>query len=156
MGGAGNNNIIRGNWQGYFSEDAVACNGIILAVNRLILPGVGFNNRHCGGGTGSKGGKGGEGGKGGYYGGSYGGLLYGGKGSKGNFRRELVDREDTVFEEDEDNVEDEVVIGEGTEEEESSVVPQQDEEQQHRNTFEKRSQRRKRFLETLINPNGEI
>lgn len=47
--GTGSNNIIRGNQEGFFSEDALACNGIIHAVNRLILPGVGFNNRHCGG-----------------------------------------------------------------------------------------------------------
>eukprot|EP00751_Fragilariopsis_kerguelensis_P043244 CAMPEP_0171010042 /NCGR_PEP_ID=MMETSP0736-20130129/21751_1 /TAXON_ID=186038 /ORGANISM="Fragilariopsis kerguelensis, Strain L26-C5" /LENGTH=42 /DNA_ID= /DNA_START= /DNA_END= /DNA_ORIENTATION= len=34
--GPGNDNIILGNNQGYFSENAVACNGIIHAVNKLI------------------------------------------------------------------------------------------------------------------------
>eukprot|EP00751_Fragilariopsis_kerguelensis_P044875 CAMPEP_0170994892 /NCGR_PEP_ID=MMETSP0736-20130129/11230_1 /TAXON_ID=186038 /ORGANISM="Fragilariopsis kerguelensis, Strain L26-C5" /LENGTH=252 /DNA_ID=CAMNT_0011420869 /DNA_START=99 /DNA_END=854 /DNA_ORIENTATION=- len=38
--GPGNNNIIRTNEEGRFSEDAVACNGIIHAVNKLIMPGV--------------------------------------------------------------------------------------------------------------------
>jgi len=84
--GTGNDNIIQGNNQGYFSVDAVACNGIIHAVNKLILPGVG-GNQQCGtsaGGKGSKGGKGSAyyGGKGSaYYGGPDG--YYGGKGAKG-------------------------------------------------------------------------
>jgi len=195
--GAGNDNIILGNNQGYFSENAVACNGIIHAVNKIIMPGVGGNNQQCGGygGKGSKGGKGGGyylggkgsgyyfGGKGsGYYGGveevivvnngngggfvefvgfgRYGGKGYGGKGRKGYYgRRRQLDREDTFFD---DEDEDEVVI-EGKEEEESSVVPPQDHytgssssSSSSTSTFQERSQRRKRFLESLITPNGEI
>merc|ERR1712238_602252 len=151
--GAGNNNIILANAEGYFSKNAVACNGIIHAVDNIIFPDLIFytNPSQCGGNDSEsdKGGKGAYFGPGGFYGG-YGGF-YGGKGGKRRGRRELG-MEERVFE-DEDQVEDEVV-GEGKDDEESSV-PQQDDEQ-HSNTFEKRSQRRKRFLETLINPNGEI
>jgi len=192
--GAGNDNIILGNNQGYFSENAVACNGIIHAVNKIIMPGVG-GNQQCGGygGKGSKGGKGGGyylggkgsgyyfGGKGsGYYGGGveevivvngngggfvefvgfgrYGGKGYGGKGRKGYYgRRRQLEMEDTFFD---DEDEDEVVI-EGKEEEESSVVPPQNHNtgsssSSSTSTFQERSQRRKRFLESLITPNGEI
>jgi len=192
--GAGNDNIILSNNQGYFSENAVACNGIIHAVNKIIMPGVG-GNQQCGGygGKGSKGGKGGGyylggkgsgyyfGGKGsGYYGGGveevivvngngggfvefvgfgrYGGKGYGGKGRKGYYgRRRQLEMEDTFFD---DEDEDEVVI-EGKEEEESSVVPPQNHNtgsssSSSTSTFQERSQRRKRFLESLITPNGEI
>merc|ERR1712238_580270 len=154
--GAGNNNIILANANGYFSKNAVACNGIIHAVDNIIMPDLIFytNPSQCGGND-SKSDKGGKGSKGGYFGpgGGYGGYggFYGGKGGKRRGRRELG-MEEKVFE-DEDQVEDKVV-GEGKDDEESSI-PQQDDEQ-HSNTFEKRSQRRKRFLETLINPNGEI
>mmetsp|Transcript_20501 Transcript_20501/g.23022 ORF Transcript_20501/g.23022 Transcript_20501/m.23022 type:complete len:357 (-) Transcript_20501:250-1320(-) len=145
--GPGNNNIIRTNEEGHFSEDAVACNGIIHAVDKLIMPGVNGRNPQCGttpGGKGDKGSKSNYGGYGGKGTKGYGGYgRYGGKGQKGR----QLDMEDTFFE-DEDEVE-----GEG-EEEDSSVVPPQD--GAHSSTSEERSQRRKRFLESLITPNGEI
>mmetsp|Transcript_9947 Transcript_9947/g.11162 ORF Transcript_9947/g.11162 Transcript_9947/m.11162 type:complete len:361 (+) Transcript_9947:75-1157(+) len=141
--GAANNNIIRSNGDEWFSEDAVACNGIIHAVDKLIMPGVNGRNPQCGttpGGKGDKGSKSNYGGYGGKGTKGYGGYgRYGGKGQKGR----QLDMEDTFFE-DEDEDEDE----------DSSVVPPQD--GAHSSTSEERSQRRKRFLETLINPNGEI
>lgn len=168
--GDANSNFILSNSDFRFSENAVACNGVIHGVNKVILPGNGFNQQ-CG-----TGGKGGKGGKGGYYGGVYyggkggkGGYYFGyggkggGKGTKGGFfgcdpspfcmgitccRRLELDLEETFFEEGDED-EDEVV------EEVDSSGSQQDDERSN-TSAEERSQRRRRQLESLINSNGEI
>jgi len=143
--GAENAGFISTDLDGRFSQDAILCNGIATVVNNLILTGP----------TGAKGGKAS------YYGSSKSlkslKTGYNGKGAKGastsynNFtsynnkggkRREL-DQEAFIEEELEAEEYEE-------EEEDSNYVPQQQDDENSRH------QRRKRLLETLITPNGEV